>query len=212
MFQQPAQGDQVKVADLLGSLTLIWVRDYREEIVTSFGPKDAVAVDIHVLDGPKGGEKFDNVFLFQGALIGSLRSAAGGEPVLARIGQGIAKPNQSAPYVLLPYTADDAALATAYIARMPKPFQAAGNGAAPVNSAAAATADNSWSPAADAAALDAARARADATAPVSSRDARRAAEQAVPAAAASTAVDAATFGTLPDEVKELLRQSGAAPF
>src|ERR1035438_2478230 len=179
MFQQPSQGDQVKVADLLGSLTLIWARDYREDVTTAYGPADAVAVDIHVLEGPKGGEKFENTLLFQRALIGSLRSAIGGEPVLARIGQGVAKPGQSQPYILLPYDAADAALASHYISQLGKPFQAAGDGAA-------------------------VRAQAAAAAAVPAA--------VVPAAAPSTAVDAGTFGTLPDEVKELLRQSGAAPF
>jgi hypothetical protein len=128
MFQQPSQGDQVKVAELVGCLVLIWARDFREDITTTFGPSDAVACDIHVLDGAKGGEKFENTLVFQRVLIGSLKPAIGGDPVLARIGQGIAKPGQSAPYMLNPYTQTDAAIATGYIQRMPKPFQAAGNG------------------------------------------------------------------------------------
>jgi hypothetical protein len=174
MFQQPSQGDQVKVADLLGSLTLIWARDYREDVTTAYGPADAVAVDIHVLDGPQGGEKFENTLLFQRALIGSLRSAIGGEPVLARIGQGVAKPGQSPPYILLPYTPADEALATSYMTRMPKPFQAAGNGSA---------------------------------APVDQYTNDPTALRSTP----TGAVDAATFNTLPPEVQELLRQTGAAP-
>ena len=95
MFQQPsaAGGDKVPVPELVGSLVLIYVREYRTGIVTSFGEKDAIACDVHVLDGPKGGEVFDNALLFQGALIGSLRAAVSGDPVLARIGQGVAKPS-----------------------------------------------------------------------------------------------------------------------
>jgi hypothetical protein len=162
MFQQPSQGDQVKVAELVGSLILVWVREFREDITTTFGPADAVACDIHVLDGSKGGEKFENTLVFQKALIGSLRNAVGGEPVLGRIGQGVAKPGQSAPYILQPYTDADAALATGYLQRMTKPFQAPnGNG------------------------------------------------HATPAAAAPAGdVD---YSTLPPEVQELLKQSGAMP-
>ena len=118
MFQQPHQGDQVKVAELLGCLVLVYARELREDVATTYGPSDAIVVDIHVLDGGKGGEKFENTMLFQKALIGSLRSAIGGEPVLGRVGQGVNKPGQSAPYILQPFTDADAALATGYIQRM----------------------------------------------------------------------------------------------
>lgn len=127
MFQQPsAGGDQVKVAELVGSLVLIYVLEARQGISTTFGPSDAVAVDLHVLQGPNAGESYENTLIFQKALIGSLKSAVGGEPVLARIGTGIAKPGQSAPYVLQPHTASDAAMATAWItARVTKVQQPA---------------------------------------------------------------------------------------
>lgn len=131
MFQQPSQGDQVKVAELVGSLVLIWVKEYREGIMTVHGESDAVVVDLHALDGPKGGEKFENTLIFQRALIGSLRSAIGGEPVLGRIGTGIANPGKNAPFILQPFTDDDAAVATGYIQRMPKPFQAPAGNTAP---------------------------------------------------------------------------------
>jgi hypothetical protein len=124
LFQQPsAGGDQVKVNEIIGALVLVHVREYREGIVTSFGPSDAVAADVHVLDGAKAGESFENTLIFQKALIGALRSAAGGQPVLGRIGQGTAKPGQSPPYILQPYTEQDAALATAWINSRPQQFQ-----------------------------------------------------------------------------------------
>lgn len=169
MFQQPSQGDRVNVAELVGSLVLIWVREVREGITTPYGEREAVACDVHVLDGPKGGEKFENALIFQAALIGSLRNAAGGEPVLGRFGQGVAKPGQSAPYILEPFTEQDAAVATGYIQRMAKPFQA---------------------PAA--------------TSPAPAAAASKPAAAPVPA----TTVD---ISTLPPEVQELLRQTGAIP-
>jgi hypothetical protein len=140
MFQQPSQGDQVKIADLLGSLVLIWAKEYREDIQTVHGPADAITGDIHVLDGPKGGEKFENTLIFGGALIGSLRGAIGGEPVLARVGQGVSKPGKNPPWVLNPFTDADAAIATGYIQRMPRPFQAPSNGEAKQEPAAPAAA------------------------------------------------------------------------
>jgi hypothetical protein len=132
MFQQPsAGGDKIPFADLVGSLALFWVREHRPSIITAFGEKDAVACDVHILDGPQAGTVYENSLIFQGALIGSLKPAAGGDPVLARIGQGTAKPGQNPPYILMPFTAADAAAATAYIQRMPKPFQAPANGQTP---------------------------------------------------------------------------------
>ena len=132
MFQQPSQGDRVNVAELVGSLVLIWVKELREGITTPYGEREAIACDVHVLDGPKGGEKFENSLIFQAALIGSLRNAVNGEPVLGRFGQGVAKPGQSAPFILNPFTDADAAIATGYIQRMAKPFQApASNGTTP---------------------------------------------------------------------------------
>jgi hypothetical protein len=191
MFQQPSQGDRLAMADVFGSLVLIWVREYREDIQTAYGEKDAIACDVHVLDGAKGGEKFEHTLIFGGALIGSLRSAAGGDPVLGRISQGVSKPGQNAPWIIQPFTAEDAALATSYIQRMPKPFQAPasgngnGNGQPPNPPAAAAP---------SAAAATPSPATTAAT-PASS-------------ASASPPVD---YSALPPEVLELLRQSGQLP-
>lgn len=115
MFQQPSEGgDKIPMDELVGSLVLFQVREYRTGIVTSFGEKDAVAVDAHVLDGKQAGTVYDNGLLFQGGLIGALKGAAGGEPVLARIGVGVAKPGQHAPYILIPFTDADVAVATPY--------------------------------------------------------------------------------------------------
>ena len=185
MFQQPsAAGEKVPVAELVNSLVLIWVREYRTGITTVYGEKDAVACDVHVLDGPKTGEVYDNALLFQGALIGSLRPAAGGDPVLGRFGVGLGKPGQNAPYVLNPFTVQDAVTATAYIQRMPKPFQAPAAAATPTPAAAAAPVAATHSPA------------AASPAPVN--------QPAAPPAA----ID---ISSLPPEVVELLRQSGSLP-
>ncbi|MEV4458484.1 hypothetical protein [Microbispora sp. NPDC049633] len=125
MFKQPSgSGDVFKPADHLGRLVLVYALAFREQIPTSFGASDAVAADVHVIDAPGGPQVFNNALLFQRALVASLRDAVGGDPVLARIGQGVAKPGQSAPYVLQPFSDQDAAVATAYVNSLPKPFQA----------------------------------------------------------------------------------------
>lgn len=195
MFQQPSQGDKVIISELVGSLVLIWAHEHVEDIQTAFGAADAVRVDLHALDGPKGGEKFENTLIFQKALIGSLRSAIGGDPVLARIGQGTAKPGQSPPYVLLPFTDADAAVATGYIQRMPKPFQGAAGNGGPATTAPGAT------PAA----------AATATAPTAPKGAASPVVATPSAAAASPATGntQVDISTLPPEVQELLRQTGA---
>jgi hypothetical protein len=125
MFQQPSEGDRFNAAELLGALCLFYVHEVRTGITTSFGDREAVAADVHVLDGPKTGEILENTLIFPGALIGSLRSAAGGDPVLGRVGQGVSKPGQSPPWVLQPFTDADAATATAWISSR---FQGTGNG------------------------------------------------------------------------------------
>ena len=127
MFQQPSQGDKFVVADHLGSLCLLFVHQVVQGVTTSFGDKEAVSCDVHVLDGNDAGEIFQDCLIFQGGLIGSLRRAAGGNPVLARIGQGIAKPGQTAPFILTEFTADDAAKAEAYLTERAKKFTAAGS-------------------------------------------------------------------------------------
>lgn len=183
MFQQPsAGGDKIPFDELVGSLALFWVREHRTGVPTPFGDKDPVVADVHILDGAHGGEVFDNALIFQGALIGSLKAAVGGDPVLARIGQGTAKPGQKPPFVLNPFTAADATAATAYIQRMPKPFQAPANGQTPPAAAPAAPSPAAGPP--PAAAVNAAPAQA---------------------------MTAETFGALPLEVQELLRQSGQVP-
>lgn len=126
MFSQPSQGDKFNVSEHIGSLCLFFVHDVRQDINTGYGSKEAVACDVHVLDGPGAGEIAQDTLLFQGALIGSLRSAAGGDPVLGRIGQGLAKPGQNAPYILSEYTAQDAALAEKYLTERAKRFSGTG--------------------------------------------------------------------------------------
>lgn len=129
MFQQPSQGDKFVVADHIGALCLFFVHDVRQAINTGYGDKEAVACDVHVLEGADAGEIYSDSLIFQGALIGSLRRAAGGDPVLARIGQGVAKPGQNAPYILTEFTPQDAAKAEAYLTERAKRFQGSnGNG------------------------------------------------------------------------------------
>jgi len=114
-FSAPSsQGDTVKPADLQGHLLIIKPVEYKTGIQTSLGEAEAIEVDLIDLDTNK---EHNSVLFFNIALRSSLRSNIG-KQVLARIGQGVAKPGKSAPWILINATdnAADVAKATAYLA------------------------------------------------------------------------------------------------
>jgi hypothetical protein len=112
------EGGSVKVADLAGHLLIIEPLEYKTEIQTVHGPADAVAVNLVDLDA--NNNRHDNVLFFNVALKNALRNKIG-QKVLARIGQGTAKPGKSAPWILLDATANasDLAKANAYLSQAP---------------------------------------------------------------------------------------------
>lgn len=116
------QSDSVKVADLAGQLLIIEPIDYKTEIQTVHGVTDAVAVNIVNLDA--NNNRHDNVLFFNVALKNALRNKIG-QKVLARIGQGTAKPGKSAPWILMDATGipADIARANAYMSQAPAPSQ-----------------------------------------------------------------------------------------
>jgi len=126
-FASPsAQGETVKPADLQGHLLIIKPVEYKTGIQTSLGEAEAIEVDLVDLDT---NTEHNSVLFFNVALRSSLRSNIG-KQVLARIGQGVAKPGKSAPWILINATDDQAAVAkaTAYLAgsiSAPAPAQTA---------------------------------------------------------------------------------------
>ena len=106
------QGDMVKAADLNGHLLIITPLELRQGITTSLGEADAIAVNLVDLTN---NEEYENVLFFNKALIGTLNNNIGAQ-VLARMGQGIAKPGKSAPWILIDATQnpEDVKLATDY--------------------------------------------------------------------------------------------------
>jgi hypothetical protein len=117
-FSQPASGSKFKPADYQGHLLLVWPTEYRTGIKTDYGDSDAIAARVVVLDGQEGTEEHDNVLFFQSALIGTLKNSVGNsKPVLGRLGKGTGKPGQSAPFILTPFTEEDAKLARDYFAK-----------------------------------------------------------------------------------------------
>ena len=109
-FSAPSMNENgPKVADLAGKLLIITPTDYKTGIKTIHGDAEAVEVSLVNLDDNKS---YDGVLFFNVALRNSLKQKIG-QKVLARIGQGTAKPGKSAPWVLLDATTDATALAKA---------------------------------------------------------------------------------------------------
>jgi hypothetical protein len=131
-FSPPSMNDgNIKVADLAGQLLIITPTDYKTGIKTVHGDAEAVEVTLVNLDTNK---TYDSVLFFNVALRNSLKQKIG-QKVLARIGQGTAKPGKSAPWILLDATTDAAALAkaNAYLGAAPASAPAVAPAAAPAN-------------------------------------------------------------------------------
>ena len=122
-FSPPSMNESgPKVADLAGQLLIITPTEYKTGIKTIHGDAEAVEVSLVNLDTNKS---YESVLFFNVALRSALKSKIG-QKVLARIGQGTAKPGKSAPWILLDATTDAAALAkaNAYLATPSSPAQA----------------------------------------------------------------------------------------
>jgi len=122
-FSAPSMNESgPKVADLAGQLLIITPIDYKTGIKTIHGDAEAVEVSLVNLDTNK---TYDSVLFFNVALRSSLKQKIG-QKVLARIGQGTAKPGKSAPWILLDATTDAASLAkaNAYLASASAPAPA----------------------------------------------------------------------------------------
>ena len=112
-----SSGDTVTWDDLEGRLLLIKPLELHSSIKTSFGDKEAIAADVHVLDGPNAGTVSHDVFVFPLALQGQIKkNIATGRFNLGRLGKGVPKPGQRAPWRLLDPTDDDKGLARKYVA------------------------------------------------------------------------------------------------
>lgn len=115
-FTPPAanSGDFVKMADLNGHLCIFTPVEFIDSITTAMGETQAIKATVVDLDT---NEEHEDVLLFNKAIITSLKANIGAQ-VLARVGQGIAKPGKSAPWILNDATTDATAVtkATTYLA------------------------------------------------------------------------------------------------
>ena len=109
-FAAPSNAtDSVKVADLAGHLLIVTPVEYKTGIPTVHGEAEAIEVNVVDLDS---GKEHASMLWFNVALRNALKTKIG-QKVLARIGQGTAKPGKSAPWILIDATGDAAALAKA---------------------------------------------------------------------------------------------------
>lgn len=119
-FAAPStQSESVKVADLAGHLLIITPTEYKVGIETVHGKAEAVEVEVVDLDTK---QTHSSLLWFNVALRNALKNKIG-QKVLARIGQGAAKPGKSAPWILVDATGDATAVATAnaYLTSAPAP-------------------------------------------------------------------------------------------
>jgi hypothetical protein len=118
MFKDPSSGgDKFPLEDLKGALLLISVHELVPEMQTSFGPATPIRADVAVLDGARKGEVFTDALLFGKLLQAALRGSVG-EMVIGRLGRGIAKAGQSAPWILEAATDADKAVGERYLAHV----------------------------------------------------------------------------------------------
>jgi uncharacterized 2Fe-2S/4Fe-4S cluster protein (DUF4445 family) len=133
-FSAPSNNtESVKVADLNGHLLILEAIEYKTGIPTVHGDADAIEVRINDLDT---GFNHESVLFFNVALKNALKTKIG-QKVLARIGQGQAKPGKSAPWILVDATgdADAVAKANAFIGNAGAPAGPVGHAATAVPSA-----------------------------------------------------------------------------
>lgn len=99
-----------------GKLLVIEPLSFETGIHTAFGDADATKANIHVLTGPGEAEDYPEALIFP-KLLASQTKGQIGKKVVGRLGQGTAKPGQSAPWLLEEATADDIAKAQEWLTK-----------------------------------------------------------------------------------------------
>jgi hypothetical protein len=123
-FAAPAEPSGISYTDLNGALLLIKVHAVEADVPTAFSKpgqaNPAVRADVTVLDGQSAGERYEDALVFPKVLQGQLKSRVG-QLVLGRLGQGQAKPGQSAPWRLNPATSADEQAADQHLRKVTTP-------------------------------------------------------------------------------------------
>ncbi|WBQ03801.1 hypothetical protein [Kribbella sp. CA-293567] len=125
-FGKPSSSAGIEWKNLLGSLVIVKVHEVIAAMKTVHGEGSAVRADVIVLDDKgadaKAGTEYIDTLIFPKVLQSQVKSQVGGM-VLGRVGQGVAKPSQSAPWTFNEATEADAVVARAYLQeKSPTPF------------------------------------------------------------------------------------------
>ncbi len=102
-FSTPSSSEKVIVEGNLGKLMLITPKEVLDKVPTIHGEKEALVADVTILDKSGKGkhEVYTDVRIFQGVLIGKLKTAIGKPmPVLGTLAKGQAPQGKSAPWVI----------------------------------------------------------------------------------------------------------------
>lgn len=129
-FDKPSNASGIDWSQLKGALLVITVHGQEEGVKTVHGLADPIRADVLVVDGLLGGVMHADTLVFPKVLIGQLRPSIG-KKVLGRLGQGEAKPGQSPPWKLEPFTDADVALAKAAVDKIGKTHTPAAAGGYP---------------------------------------------------------------------------------
>ena len=111
-------------ADHKGALLIVEPLSVETGIQTSFGAADAVKANVHVLTAPDQTEDYPDCLVFPKLLASQLKGQIGSK-VVGRLGQGTAKPGQSAPWLLEPASEDDLAKAKEWLDKQKPAVQSA---------------------------------------------------------------------------------------
>lgn len=113
------EGSSVKLADLNGHLCIFKPTAYKENIETTLGKAEAIECDVIDVDTAT---EHKSVLFFNVAVRSALKPNIG-KQVLARVGQGVAKPGKSAPWILVNALDNqaDVAKATAFLTAVVAP-------------------------------------------------------------------------------------------
>lgn len=86
LFSNPGEGGP-KITEFEGKLLLITPKEHKTEVPTAYGDKDCIVADVVVIDADDEPEKFGDMFIFQGRLIGQTKAKVGKGMVLGRLGK-----------------------------------------------------------------------------------------------------------------------------
>ena len=115
-FNKPASTTGIKWESLKGALLIVEPLSVETGISTAYGETSAVQANVSVVDGTSAGDVYTETLIFPKVLQSAVKGAIG-SMVLGRLGQGNAKPGQSAPWVLEEFSEADAKAAEEFLAK-----------------------------------------------------------------------------------------------